>query len=234
MMYPVINLGPADWIVATDMDTGEEFWYPKDPQHDIIHRRILRDFGPPEPGYRYSYNENGVVIYFPVSDRAYDFIPPPPGFTDVHRIRKDTQRRVSRAHGSRHETHESGSKQHARRKSSYARDNGGERDNERENRERRRSTFRRPSTAKPRERDEVGSHDYSRREQNYVGEEDRYREPRRRRPSYRHDARRRDNEPLLPDEIESPSSSDTEGDVETRPKLLEWDIDRLSERIERL
>ena len=162
------GLGPGDWVIADDMETGEDFWYPKDPQKDSIYHQICREYGPLEPGCRYGYDARGRVISFYVSDEAYDFVPPPPGGKNKDRSRADAQRRGSRAQGYRRETYgherESRSRQHSRRSSRRERfeqspepinrNHTRRKSHYREDdvRERRQSTARRPSYSMPNER----------------------------------------------------------------------------------
>lgn len=216
--------------MGRDEFTGKQFWYPRDPSKDTVHRRLCYEHGHPEPGYRYGYDEKGHAISFHVSSRAYDWVPPPPGCRDIYtddniRPRRNSLRRVPGR--DRRNSHAHDYEPQSRRKSTYARD-------ESELRSRRKSTY---------ARDE-GQYD-SRRGSRKHGESRPRRDSRRARfeqelyesnkkfdLEYYNEHYARD-EPRLPDEYEEPPS-DEDSEVKPTRKLIEWDVDRLSEGIKRL
>lgn len=157
---------------------------------------------------------------------------------------------------------EPSNRRHARRKSQYYDDDANYYDNSA--RERRKSTARRPSTSMPKERrqstarrpstampdmpkDGTGTssrHRSRHRERSYAAEKELYRRARSRRASFHQNTSGsrqerpktpKEEEPILPDEVEEPLSSD--GEDEAQPgyaTTFEYDINRLSERFRRM
>ncbi|KAK8023569.1 hypothetical protein PG993_011635 [Apiospora rasikravindrae] len=58
---------------SRDARTGERFSYPCNPNEDRDHMRICAKYPPPKRGFRYGYDNDGVVVSFSVSREADDY-----------------------------------------------------------------------------------------------------------------------------------------------------------------